>query len=81
VSLVSLKIFNSLGQEIAALVEAEKDAGVYQVQWNARNAGSGIYILPIEDGGSRRNRENDPSAIVPFVTPWWDEKACQVNLR
>jgi photosystem II stability/assembly factor-like uncharacterized protein len=46
---VSLKIFNTLGQEIAVLVNERKDAGFYQVQWNA-NVLSGIYFYRIQAG-------------------------------
>ena len=41
---VTLKIYNSLGQEVATLVNDEKPAGQYQVMWNAANVSSGVYF-------------------------------------
>ena len=46
---VTIKIFNTLGQEIAVLVNERKDAGSYQVQWNA-NVPSGIYFYRLQAG-------------------------------
>jgi hypothetical protein len=48
-SLVSLKIYNMLGQEVKTLVSEAKEPGVYNIQWNGdNNAGqrvsSGAYI-------------------------------------
>lgn len=41
---VSLKIFNVIGQEVAALVNENLSAGQYTYQWNAKNQVSGIYF-------------------------------------
>ena len=46
---VSLKIFNSLGQEISFLVNEQKEAGFYQATWNA-NVPSGIYFYRLQAG-------------------------------
>ena len=46
---ISLKILNTLGQEIAMLVNERKDAGSYQVQWNA-TVPSGIYFYRMQAG-------------------------------
>ena len=50
--MVTLKIFNVLGQEIATLVNEQKSAGYYEVKWNALQQSSGIYFykLSITDG-------------------------------
>lgn len=50
-STVSLKIFNALGQLIATLVDAHKEAGYYQAQWSASNVPSGIYFYRLQTGG------------------------------
>ncbi len=50
--IVSLRIFNVLGQEIATLVNEERSAGWKEGQWNARqtsrgqakDVSSGIYL-------------------------------------
>ena len=46
---VTIKIFNTLGQEIAVLVNERKDTGSYQVQWNA-TVPSGIYFYRFQAG-------------------------------
>jgi hypothetical protein len=48
-AVVSLRIFNTLGQEIASLVNERKEAGYYQVTWNA-NVPSGIYYYRLQAG-------------------------------
>lgn len=47
---VSLKIFDALGKEIAVLVNEKKDAGAYNVEFNAGNFASGIYFYQIKAG-------------------------------
>jgi hypothetical protein len=42
-AVVSLRIFNTLGQEVASLVNGRKEAGYYQATWNA-NVPSGVYF-------------------------------------
>lgn len=46
---VSLKIFNTLGQPVATLVEGKKKAGAYQVEWSPRLA-SGLYYYRLQAG-------------------------------
>jgi hypothetical protein len=46
---VSLRVFNTLGQEVSSLVNERKEAGYYQVTWNA-NAPSGIYFYRLQAG-------------------------------
>jgi hypothetical protein len=41
---VTLKIFNTLGQEVTTLVSGELAAGSYTYYWNARGMASGIYL-------------------------------------
>ena len=47
---VQLKIFNSIGEEIQTLVNEEKPAGSYEVEFNASNLPSGIYFYQIKAG-------------------------------
>jgi hypothetical protein len=49
-SFVELKVFNMLGQEIATLVNQEKAAGFYEVDFNAVNQPSGIYFYRLQAG-------------------------------
>ncbi|MCX6121649.1 MAG: choice-of-anchor D domain-containing protein [Ignavibacteriales bacterium] len=46
-SIVTVKIYSILGQEIATLINGEQSAGHYQTIWNASNMASGMYLLRI----------------------------------
>jgi hypothetical protein len=48
---VSLKIFNSIGQEIITLVEGYLASGKYKYNWNAGNMPSGIYFFQLCTNG------------------------------
>ena len=45
---VTLKIFNSIGQEVASLVNGEMAAGNHSVDFNASNLSSGVYFYRID---------------------------------
>jgi hypothetical protein len=47
-SQVTLKIFNTLGEEIEILVNEEKPVGTYEVNWNAANLPSGVYFYRLQ---------------------------------
>ncbi|MDR3610348.1 MAG: T9SS type A sorting domain-containing protein [Ignavibacteriaceae bacterium] len=47
---VSLKVYNSLGQEVATLVNGMINAGSYDVQLNSSNLSSGVYYYIIKAG-------------------------------
>lgn len=47
-NLVKVSIFNSLGQNIAELINAVQPAGSYEITWNAENNASGIYFYSFE---------------------------------
>ena len=47
---VTIKVFNTLGKEIATLVNEEKQAGKYIVDFNAKGMPSGIYFYTIKTG-------------------------------
>ena len=49
-SQVSLKIFNTLGQELETLVNEEKPVGTYELNWNAANLPSGVYFYQLKAG-------------------------------
>lgn len=48
--LVSLKVFDLLGREVATLVEEVKHPGRYEVQWNAAGESSGVYVYRLRSG-------------------------------
>jgi hypothetical protein len=47
---VSLKVFDILGKEIATLVNEEKPAGIYSVNFKASSIPSGVYFYQIRSG-------------------------------
>ena len=48
---VSLKVYNSLGMEVATLVNEKKPAGSYSVSFDGSKLSSGIYFYKLESGG------------------------------
>jgi len=48
--LVTLKVFNVLGKEVATLVNGQNDAGNHKVEFNASALNSGVYFYKIESG-------------------------------
>jgi Secretion system C-terminal sorting domain/Beta-propeller repeat len=47
---VTLKVFDVLGNEVATLVNEEKPAGFYEVNFNAAGLSSGIYFYKLKAG-------------------------------
>ena len=52
---VVLRIFNTLGQEIRRLADAQYDAGTHTVRWDSkdshgREVSSGIYLYQLQAG-------------------------------
>lgn len=47
---VNLVIYNSLGQEVAELVNQHHVSGKYSVQFNANNLPSGVYVYKLQVG-------------------------------
>jgi hypothetical protein len=47
-SQVSLKVFDVLGNEVATLVNEEKPAGNYEVEFNASQLSSGVYFYKLQ---------------------------------
>jgi len=45
---VRLIVYNILGQEIASLINAPRQAGNYLIEWDAAHVGSGVYFYRIE---------------------------------
>lgn len=48
--LVTLKVYDMLGMEVASLVNENKEAGSYSVEFNASNLPSGIYVYKLTAG-------------------------------
>ena len=47
---VSIKVYDILGREVITLVNEEKTAGYYSVDFNASNLASGVYFYRMESG-------------------------------
>ena len=45
---VSLKVYDVIGNEVATLVNEEKPAGVYNIEWNASGLTSGVYFYQLK---------------------------------
>jgi hypothetical protein len=47
---VTLKIYDVIGREVASLVNEERDAGVYEVRFDAKSLSSGAYFYRLVAG-------------------------------
>jgi photosystem II stability/assembly factor-like uncharacterized protein len=47
---VLLRVFNAIGQEVAVLVNEQKNPGAYSIRWDAQVAPSGIYFYRLQAG-------------------------------
>lgn len=47
-SQVTVKIYSSIGENIADLINANQNAGSYEINWDAGNFASGIYFYSVE---------------------------------
>ena len=47
---IAVKVFNSLSQLVATLVNEERPAGAYRVSWDASSAASGMYFYQLKAG-------------------------------
>lgn len=47
---VTIKVFDVLGNEIAEIVNEEKQAGNYEVEFNGSNLSSGVYFYRLKSG-------------------------------
>lgn len=54
---VSLKIYDVLGNEVATLVNEEKTAGIYNIEFNAAELTSGIYFYQLISGDFNQTKK------------------------
>jgi len=46
----TIKVYDILGKEIATLVDDFREAGVYEINFNASSLSSGVYIYKLQAG-------------------------------
>ena len=56
-SLVQIQIFDVLGREILTLLNEEKAAGNYKINFNASNLTSGVYFYRLQAGDFVQTRK------------------------
>lgn len=54
---VSLKVFDTLGREVATLVDEKQPAGYYKLQFDGRNLASGVYLYRLNVGNYAEARK------------------------
>ncbi len=54
---VTLKVYNLLGQEVQTLVNDNRTAGIYSVDFNAGKMSSGVYFYTLRAGGFVETRK------------------------
>ncbi|MDW8436941.1 MAG: T9SS type A sorting domain-containing protein [Chloroherpetonaceae bacterium] len=54
---VSLKVFDVLGREVATLVNENRPAGAYSVQFDATNLAGGMYFYALTSGGFSQTKK------------------------
>jgi hypothetical protein len=54
---VTLKVYNTIGQEVATLIEGYTAAGRHEVRWDARSLPSGVYIYRLAAGRAVETRK------------------------
>jgi hypothetical protein len=54
---VTVKIFNSLGEEIATLVNQKQEAGRYELNFNSTGLASGMYLYKIQAGSFTQTKK------------------------
>jgi hypothetical protein len=56
-SVVTLKIYNVLGEEVTTLVSDRLSAGSYSYEWNASILASGVYLVRLQAGNYVETRK------------------------
>jgi len=53
IQMVTLAIYDYLGQQLTLLVNAKQQSGTYRVDWNAEGLPSGLYFVSLRAGNQR----------------------------
>ncbi|MDD5607474.1 MAG: T9SS type A sorting domain-containing protein [Ignavibacterium sp.] len=54
---ITIRVFDLLGKEVATLVDEEKHAGKYSVDFDGRNLSTGMYIYKIQAGSFTQTKK------------------------
>jgi hypothetical protein len=54
---MTLTVFNTLGQQVAQLINSDIEAGCHDIQFNAANLASGVYFYRIQAGSYVETKE------------------------
>jgi hypothetical protein len=54
---VTLKVYDLLGREVVTLVNEEQSAGIYEVEFDASELSSGIYMYQIRAGSLMQTKK------------------------
>jgi phosphatidylserine/phosphatidylglycerophosphate/cardiolipin synthase-like enzyme len=55
--IVTLKVFDILGREVRTLINEEKSAGNYSIEFNASELASGVYIYRLSSGNYKATKK------------------------
>ena len=58
-SIVRLSVYDILGREVSVLVNERKNAGAYQVKFDAAGLASGLYLYRLTAGSFVQTRRDD----------------------
>jgi len=54
---VSLKIFDTMGKEVAIVTQAEYETGLYRLHWDASGLGTGVYTCRFDAGSVSERKQ------------------------
>lgn len=54
---VTLMVYNLRGEQVAILIEEQREAGIHQFIWDTGSLASGIYLYRLEAGEFVQNRK------------------------
>ena len=77
-NLVSLKVYDILGREVATLVNENQKPGNYEIEWNAANLPSGVYFYQIECWRIYRNQKTH--SIEVTILKARQSLVCLINI-
>ena len=56
-AMVSVKVFNTMGQLIDVIASGQMQNGAYSFTWDGSNAASGVYLVQTQVGAETHNQK------------------------